>query len=139
MIRRPPRSTRTYTLFPYTTLFRSVDLDGRLLLGEGWRHGGLSPDRALRLSPLRRCRALAARNRRQELGHAAEQAADDGRDHVRHGRTRRAADGPQEGRLLVRLAPDHRGKPQAGAARSEERRVGKGCCSTGRSWWAPDH
>src|SRR3546814_4310169 len=23
MIRRPPRSTRTYTLFPYTTLFRS--------------------------------------------------------------------------------------------------------------------
>src|SRR3546814_13378524 len=25
MIRRPPRSTRTYTLFPYTTLFRSCD------------------------------------------------------------------------------------------------------------------
>src|SRR3546814_2875708 len=25
MIRRPPRSTRTYTLFPYTTLFRSND------------------------------------------------------------------------------------------------------------------
>src|SRR3546814_5784497 len=26
MIRRPPRSTRTDTLFPYTTLFRSVAL-----------------------------------------------------------------------------------------------------------------
>src|SRR3546814_18498299 len=26
MIRRPPRSTRTDTLFPYTTLFRSDDL-----------------------------------------------------------------------------------------------------------------
>src|SRR6059058_6490031 len=26
MRRRPPRSTRRYTLFPYTTLFRSVDL-----------------------------------------------------------------------------------------------------------------
>src|SRR3546814_12921935 len=26
MIRRPPRSTRTDTLFPYTTLFRSVHL-----------------------------------------------------------------------------------------------------------------
>src|SRR3546814_6562456 len=26
MIRRPPRSTRTDTLFPYTTLFRSVVL-----------------------------------------------------------------------------------------------------------------
>src|SRR3546814_4409880 len=24
MIRRPPRDTRTYTLFPYTTLFRSI-------------------------------------------------------------------------------------------------------------------
>src|SRR2546428_13606773 len=30
MIRRPPRST----LFPYTTLFRSVDI-GRLLVGSG--------------------------------------------------------------------------------------------------------
>src|SRR3546814_4187810 len=27
MIRRPPRSTRTDTLFPYTTLFRSQDRD----------------------------------------------------------------------------------------------------------------
>src|SRR3546814_9277575 len=29
MIRRPPRSTRTYTLFPYTTLFRSSLLQRR--------------------------------------------------------------------------------------------------------------
>src|SRR3546814_6643010 len=28
MIRRPPRSTRTYTLFPYTTLFRSLPWTG---------------------------------------------------------------------------------------------------------------
>src|SRR3546814_9263339 len=28
MIRRPTRSTRTYTLFPYTTLFRSVYVPG---------------------------------------------------------------------------------------------------------------
>src|SRR3546814_7382400 len=28
MIRRPPRSTRTDTLFPYTTLFRSGRADG---------------------------------------------------------------------------------------------------------------
>src|SRR3546814_13949873 len=27
MIRRPPRSTRTDTLFPYTTLFRSAEVD----------------------------------------------------------------------------------------------------------------
>src|SRR3546814_9034597 len=29
MIRRPPRSTRTDTLFPYTTLFRSPDQDAQ--------------------------------------------------------------------------------------------------------------
>src|SRR3546814_7028207 len=29
MIRRPPRSTRTDTLLPYTTLFRSVDAPDR--------------------------------------------------------------------------------------------------------------
>src|SRR3546814_8676389 len=54
MIRRPPRSTRTDTLFPYTTLFRSIDdlsirnftLGGveRLMLEEDYRigipHGG---------------------------------------------------------------------------------------------------
>src|SRR3546814_2612669 len=31
MIRRPPRSTRTATLFPYTTLFRSGDALAQLL------------------------------------------------------------------------------------------------------------
>src|SRR3546814_17321913 len=30
MIRRPPRSTRTDTLLPYTTLFRSLSLDPKL-------------------------------------------------------------------------------------------------------------
>src|SRR3546814_18867486 len=38
MIRRPPRSTRTDTLFPYTTLFRShvsIDASGMLLDATG--------------------------------------------------------------------------------------------------------
>src|SRR3546814_528470 len=35
MIRRPPRSTRTDTLFPYTTLFRSVE--GPLAVARGRR------------------------------------------------------------------------------------------------------
>src|SRR3546814_12392409 len=35
MIRRPPRSTRTDTLFPYTTLFRSLSLDELLRLFAG--------------------------------------------------------------------------------------------------------
>src|SRR3546814_267335 len=30
MIRRPPRSTRTDTLFPYTTLFRAISTSGAL-------------------------------------------------------------------------------------------------------------
>src|SRR3546814_9730062 len=33
MIRRPPRSTRTDTLFPYTTLFRSAHEAGHLARG----------------------------------------------------------------------------------------------------------
>src|SRR3546814_1408330 len=37
MIRRPPRSTRTDTLFPYTTLFRSDRVD-RAVFG-GAEHG----------------------------------------------------------------------------------------------------
>src|SRR3546814_4961977 len=35
MIRRPPRSTRTDTLFPYTTLFRSPRYVRRLFQDEG--------------------------------------------------------------------------------------------------------
>src|SRR3546814_1749764 len=35
MIRRPPRSTRTDTLFPYTTLFRSHDHELRQRLPQG--------------------------------------------------------------------------------------------------------
>src|SRR3546814_3936896 len=34
MIRRPPRSTRTDTLFPYTTLFRSDAAAGRQAFGQ---------------------------------------------------------------------------------------------------------
>src|SRR3546814_207179 len=40
MIRRPPRSTRTDTLFPYTTLFRSVVAADRERRHAGRRHLG---------------------------------------------------------------------------------------------------
>src|SRR3546814_1579774 len=44
MIRRPPRSTRTDTLFPYTTLFRSFRI---FLLGrQACRHGTRPPQPA---------------------------------------------------------------------------------------------
>src|SRR3546814_13315098 len=45
MIRRPPRSTRTDTLFPYTTLFRSD-------IGNPDRAGGYALKRFIRLYPL---------------------------------------------------------------------------------------
>src|SRR3546814_1335985 len=52
MIRRPPRSTRTYTLFPYTTLFRSgphhrvvlADAGGEGERVEAAHDGGVGPD-----------------------------------------------------------------------------------------------
>src|SRR3546814_4671065 len=49
MIRRPPRSTRTDTLFPYTTLFRSI---------ESIAHGQTEAARALDLSALRTFNAI---------------------------------------------------------------------------------
>src|SRR3546814_5763485 len=53
MIRRPPRSTRTDTLFPYTTLFRS------------WRASATSPavsGRAVKSSLVRERRGVACRD-----------------------------------------------------------------------------
>src|SRR3546814_1388635 len=40
MIRRPPRSTRTDTLFPYTTLFRSISFAAPMIAstGQAWMH-----------------------------------------------------------------------------------------------------
>src|SRR3546814_4153782 len=43
MIRRPPRSTRTDTLFPYTTLFRSL-VNLYKSLGGGWNPDALASE-----------------------------------------------------------------------------------------------
>src|SRR3546814_18675089 len=69
MIRRPPRSTRTDTLFPYTTLFRSAADQSH------------PPDR-------RRCRAGAVRRLPAVLPHAHGRpaAGDLGRLHGEIGR-----------------------------------------------------
>src|SRR3546814_2902094 len=66
MIRRPPRSTRTDTLFPYTTLFRSRPRRTRLFVPEGRpaRHAyGAGGRKRRRLAQPRRRR----RNRRRAL------------------------------------------------------------------------
>src|SRR3546814_16549576 len=45
MIRRPPRSTRTDTLFPYTTLFRSLYRAHRWIVhGDAGRAGGVADE-----------------------------------------------------------------------------------------------
>src|SRR3546814_5764485 len=45
MIRRPPRSTRTDTLFPYTTLFRSRDDEAQEDQAERGDDHGAEPER----------------------------------------------------------------------------------------------
>src|SRR3546814_9418510 len=72
MIRRPPRSTRTDTLFPYTTLFRSVaqlvavhpDLSGLF----AHRRGDQSPD-----AYFPRARAFVHAGTRPQQGHNSAQ------------------------------------------------------------------
>src|SRR3546814_15963755 len=80
MIRRPTRSTRTYTLFPYTTLFRSLALRARAgverrLVGRGVEQ--------VRIVPERRLRAVAVvdvendhRDARRPVGRAGMRGAD---------------------------------------------------------------
>src|SRR3546814_6855171 len=44
MIRRPPRSTRTDTLFPYTTLFRSLTLAVLIEIDTDGHRSGVAPE-----------------------------------------------------------------------------------------------
>src|SRR3546814_6574566 len=90
MIPRPPRSPRTDTLFPYTTLFRSLLQRGWRLqrrteldswcTGAVWMQGGVS-DRRARCQPSRRpwvsrsdnrCVGLAADEVRRSEEHTSE-------------------------------------------------------------------
>src|SRR3546814_5124650 len=59
MIRRPPRSTRTDTLFPYTTLFRSIKRVKR------WEHEGVLDKMQARLDRMPEAMTI----RRQTVEH----------------------------------------------------------------------
>src|SRR3546814_19032464 len=112
MIRRPPISTRTDTLLPYTALFRSVS-------------AGAAPRAATRCATARQRQAVALPGRRNTRG--AERADPCPAVHAW---------------LVVRGAWPWAGgarRVAGGLWRSEERRVGKECVSTCRSRWSPDH
>src|SRR3546814_20899858 len=122
MIRRPPRSTRTDTLFPYTTLFRSVRT-ARREAGAEHDVGGAGHDRT---------------HHRAELARVVlEVGVLD--DHDLSGRLGDAP--PQRGPLApVRaLLDDPPPRLAGGAVRSEESSAGKVRARTGRSWWSRYH
>src|SRR3546814_17497293 len=130
MIRRPPRSQRTDTRLPYTTLFRSVDVEPegerivvlrRLAVGE-------PEHRAVALVP----HQIETRMSREAvLGHRMRDILHPDHSAVGH------PDHREQNRRIMR--------PEGGIgvahqlARSEERRVGKEGGSKGRSRWSPYH
>src|SRR3546814_12675389 len=119
MIRRPPRSTRTDTLFPYTTLFRSigwelvqetVDLNDDQLPNFSIPHGRQHWRHQVRVN-----------------GHLyamlAEEKCLDAGVQIRY----------YETQLSMRFRKSNWEIDVVGKGRSEERRVGKVCVGTGRS------
>src|SRR3546814_15754585 len=121
MIRRPPRSTRTDTLFPYTTLVRSGG--GSLLQLSRVPGGGPLPPCARR----RGQRAVDREGGGRPAAHltAAPMAAG-----CRFPATQRRRRGPETGRR------DLHGWQRTRPVRSQERGVGKECVSTGESRWS---
>src|SRR3546814_19307122 len=134
MIRRPPRSTRTDTLLPYTTLFRSVGEQlGGVPIGRGndrtpqtMRIGERSR-RHLRRRQIGRRIDIAHRDMVEQFG--AVDVTVDERDMVIEAKLAY----PRRQRVALTLALTG----QQGGVRSEERRVGKECVSPGRSRWSP--
>src|SRR3546814_10302378 len=93
MIRRPPRSTRTDTLFPYTTLFRSCE---RLYLHDARRHG-------LCVQPRLFQRFLPEHEPAGGDDHLSRRPRADAELRIRASRILQADDA----RMLRRLYPDH--------------------------------
>src|SRR3546814_15249575 len=119
MIRRPPRSTRTDTLFPYTTLFRSAEI-------------GL---------PL-----ITVRRTAGDMVSRWEQRYEQGWDlyaQLKLARLRGPWSASNQRFCTAELKRDalHRylAATYPGETRSEERRVGKECVSTCRSRCSPYH
>src|SRR3546814_14718486 len=119
MIRRPPRSTRTDTPFPYTTLFRSIGNEANEPLTGTWPQWLENFD-----------------HYQHNLHQHPDLLAFDPMTEQAEAKVRQA---------VAEKTPDwswgvdylHRGREYGD--RSEERRVGKECVSTCRSRWCPYH
>ena len=130
---QPGAATRVRTWTPMAGPFHgflithgeSISISDYLTVKKG-EQVVVSADRALRLPPVRRRGAVRARARRPQLADAGPQADHDGRDRQGRGRARRAARGPQEERLLVRLAALDPGGPAARAAQQRHLAAGDG-------------
>src|SRR3546814_12343812 len=118
MIRRPPRSTRTDTLFPYTTLFRSWD---GLVLGslDGFTVGITADRRADEQAALFERRGASV-----VLGRSIRTLPIGDDDDLRTVTEATIARPPQ---VLV---------AQTALGRTEERRLGKECVGQCRFRWA---
>src|SRR3546814_19340987 len=140
MIRRPPRSTRTDTLFPYTTLFRSQVLLDRVSpelseqgdqaapwsgsAGRGHGAASLHQEHAAVRGP---GPSVAVRGPLLLRSRLPQPAA--GRSHEKVSQV-------AQGRARSEEAVGPRRRHPAGAGRWEERRVGKELVSTCRTWRA---
>src|SRR3546814_15545256 len=120
MIRRPPRSTRTDTLFPYTTLFRSAaygsDAVGgvvNFVLNKDYKGFRVGLDQGI---------SSHGDGRNYKIMASAGLSLLDDRLHMLF-----------NGEFFHQNGVDTIDRDW----RSEERRVGKGCVSTCRSRWGP--
>src|SRR3546814_7592493 len=71
MIRRPPRSTRTDTLFPYATLFRSLLPDSDLEMSVPWKPGVKRTLSGVLHGLIAFGRAATVRSRAEQSGHSS--------------------------------------------------------------------
>src|SRR3546814_21058154 len=129
MIRQQPSSTRTDTLFPYTSLFRSV---------ERAAGGQAAPGTAVSAPPRRRTRlGRATRLGVEVLGGLVAVVV-----LVVAVAAWRLSEGPIRTNFLtpwLEAAVNDAGGNTISVGRSEQRRVGKECVCTCRSRWAPYH
>src|SRR3546814_19754083 len=142
MIRLPPRSTRTDTLFPYTTLFRSRQLTKSLYVSPQISVDQVAEAKALGVTVIINNRPddeepgqtngaeIEAAAKAAGIAYAAVPVAHGGFSPWQLDGMAAALEQAGAGKILAYCRSGPR-------SRSEERRVGTACGSTCRSRWSP--